>query len=303
MAGLMTSRQVVLCLVDPQNDFQQLLLAEAQAAARRASLELVAHFSGHELMAQLKQIQSALDGAPRPAAVLVMAIRDPALLRVTRDALQKGIAWIFLNRTEGDLEPLRREFPGVPLSTVCVDEVETGRIQGRQARELRSRGRILYVQGSSRSLAARDRSAGMQEAIAGSGLELAGVDGSWTTASAHEAVRSWLRIAGAGKAPVDLIACQNDAMALGALAALAEASAALGRPELARIPVLGCDGTVELGQKLVREGRLQATVVLPRPGAAAVNWVALWLVRRQAPPGLDMLAAESYPPLGSLPRS
>jgi ABC-type sugar transport system substrate-binding protein len=264
----------------------------------------VANFSGHELMAQLKQTQAALGATPAPAAVLVMAIRDQALLRVARDALEQGTAWIFLNRTEGDLEPLRREFPQAPLSTVCVDEVETGRIQGRQARALRSRGRILYVQGSSRSLAARDRAAGMQEAIAGTGLELAGVDGSWTTDAAHEAVRGWLRVAGAGsKAPVELIACQNDAMALGALAALSEASASLGRPELARIPVLGCDGTLELGQKLVREGRLLATVVLPRPGAAAVNWVARWLDQRQIPPALDMLAPESYPPLDALPRS
>jgi ABC-type sugar transport system substrate-binding protein len=56
-----------------------------------------------------------------------------------------------------------------------------------------------------------------------------------------------------------------------AVAALREVSAELGQPELARLPVVGCDGTPEGGQALVRGGELAGTVVLPVTSGPAVE--------------------------------
>ncbi len=110
----------------------------------------------------------AADAASRTSALLVMAVRDHGLSRVVREAADAGVHFVFLNATEDDLDAVRREAGPATVTVVCPDEVETGRVQGRQLRALVPAGRrVLYVQGNPRSLAARQRTAGMQEATAG----------------------------------------------------------------------------------------------------------------------------------------
>jgi ABC-type sugar transport system substrate-binding protein len=113
-------------------------------------------------------------------------------------------------------------------------------------------------------------------------------------------VRDWLRLGSSTRRPFDLVACQNDHMAAGVLEALAEGAREMGHPEIARTPVTGCDGAPDVGQRLVREGRLAATVVLPRVAGPAVQMVAGVLQQGTRPAPVATLAAESFPPLGEL---
>ncbi len=298
------AKRIALSLVDPDNDFQQLLHKDAQEAARRLGLGLSVHFSGHDLSAQLKQLDALLAATPRPDAMLVLAVRDRGLDRAASSALRAGTSWAFLNRTEDDVEALRRlAAPGATAFTVCADELETGRIQGRQFRTLlahRPGAKVLYVQGSRRSLAARDRTAGMQEATRGSGLEVVLLEGGWSAAEAKEAVRRWLSVAARGGGRFDLVGCQNDQIAVGTRAAFAEVAAELARPDLARVPITGCDGTPQLGQRLVSQGELAATVVLPRSSGPAVELSARAVTGGSAPPSLTLLEPASFPRLPEL---
>lgn len=300
----MPTKSLALCLVDPANDFQQLLQKDAEEAARRASASLVVRFSGHDLAAQLKELDAVVAGTPRPDAILVLAVRDRGLDRVARDAVKAGISWAFLNRTEDDVEALRAAAaPGVTACTVCADELETGRIQGRQFRALLARrpgAKALYVQGSRRSLAARDRTSGMEEAVKGSGLEVVLLEGGWSAAEAKDAVRRWLGIAARGAGRLDLVGCQNDQIALGTLEAFAEMARELGRPGLAQVPVTGCDGTPQLGQRLVREGKLRATVALARSAGPAVELLARAVTGGGPPPPITPLKGVSFPAEGAL---
>ena len=187
------------------------------------------------------------------------------------------------------------------ISTVCPDEVETGRVQGRQMRALVPAGRrVLYIQGSPRSLASRQRTAGMQEATAGAPFEVVLAGGDWNPAFASRTVREWLRFAVGGRRPFDLVACQNDHMAGGALEALAAAAAESGQKDVGAIPVTGCDGAPDIGQKMVRDGRLVATVVLPRVAGPAVDEIAALLASGTRPAPVITHAATSFPPLGDL---
>ena len=77
----MPIRSLALCLVDPANDFQQLLQKDAEEAARRASVSLVVRFSGHDLAAQLRELDAVVAGAPRPDAILVLAVYRLAVRR------------------------------------------------------------------------------------------------------------------------------------------------------------------------------------------------------------------------------
>jgi ABC-type sugar transport system substrate-binding protein len=293
---------VALALVDPTNDFQRLLEADAAAEARKAGVVLDTHFLGESFTEQLGGLKRLIgDPERRPDALVVMAVRDQGLARVVREAAAAGIHWVFLNATEDDLDAVRREFPAPVVATVCPDEAETGRVQGRQLRALVPRsGRVLYLQGSSRSLASRQRTAGMQEATAGAPFEVVLAGGDWSPDFAARTVREWLRFAAGGRRPFDLVACQNDHMAGGALEALAAAAQESGRPEIARIPVIGCDGAPDTGQKMVREGRLAATVVLPRVAGPALGIVARLLAGGERPGPLVTFTATSFPPLPEL---
>jgi ABC-type sugar transport system substrate-binding protein len=287
---------VALWLVDPANEFQQMLKVEAELACRKAQLSLEVYFTGDDLGSQVSQIRSALE-SPQPAhAAIVLATRDRGLSGCVRAAARAGISWVYLNRSEDDLEPIRREFPKVAIATVTADEVETGRIQGRQFRALVPReGLVLYVQGGTRSAVARDRTAGMLEATADAPFEVSRLEGGWDPSAARDAVRRWVTIVAPGNVRVDLVGCQNDPIAVAAIEALQDAAHALGRDELAHIPVTGCDGTPAVGQRLVREGTLAATVVLPNWGGAAVDGLARFFHQGEKPSAMTLLTPVSFP--------
>jgi ABC-type sugar transport system substrate-binding protein len=296
------SARATLVLVDERNPFQRLLSSEAHAAARRHGLELETAFTGDSFSEQTAVLRRlvAREASARPA-VLVMAVRDHGLARVVGETAAAGVHFVFLNATEDDLEAVRREAGAATITVVCPDEVETGRVQGRQLRVLVPAGRrVLYVQGSPRSLAARERTAGMQEVVTGSEIEVAVAGGDWSPAQAARTVREWLRFAVGGRRPFDLVACQNDDMAGAVVEALAEAAAEAAQPEVARIPVTGCDGAPDVGQRMVREGRLAATVVLPRVAAPAIEVVARLLQSGERPDPQIFHNATSFPPLEEL---
>jgi ABC-type sugar transport system substrate-binding protein len=294
--------RIVLALVDETNSFQRLLKADAEAAARRAGLEIETLFTGESLAEHLGALRRLIIAPERrPRALLVMAVRDHGLEKVVREAAAAGVHFVFLNAVEDDLDAVRREFPAVCVSTVCPDEVETGRVQGRQMCALVPAGRrVLYIQGSPRSLASRQRTAGMQEATTGTPFEIGLAGGDWSPAFAGRTVKEWLRFAVGGRRPFDLVCCQNDHLAGGALEALAAAAEDAKQPDLARIPVIGCDGAPEVGQKMVRDGRLAATVVLPRVAGPAVDEIAAFLARGEKPAPVITHAATSFPPLPDL---
>ena len=290
----MSDQAIALCLVDPHNDFQQMLRADAEAAAKKAGLKLDVHFSGHDLPAQLNTIRHCIDAKPR--AILVLATRDKGLARSARDAVRAGIAFVYLNRTEDDLAETQKEHPGTPVTVICADELETGRIQGRLFRAiLPDGGTVLYVQGSKRSLAARDRTAGMEEAVRDSKLEVVTLEAGWSADEARQAVRNWLGIVARGNKRIDLVGCQNDQIAIGALDALRIVASDVNRPELGKVPVVGCDGTPTVGQKMVNDGQLAATVVLPRSVGAAIERMARYIQNNEVPPPLVTLAGSPYP--------
>jgi ABC-type sugar transport system substrate-binding protein len=131
----------------------------------------------------------------------------------------------------------------------------------------------MYVQGSVRSLTARYRTEGMQEAVRGSGIDVTLVAAGWSTEEAYTAVYNRIKLLGQIHAHIDLIGCHTDQLAVGAMKALDQVAAELKQPEIANIPVAGCDATEELGQRLVQNGRMVASISHPRVAGPAVEAV------------------------------
>jgi len=119
------------------------------------------------------------------------------------------------------------------------------------------------------------------------------ISGDWTAAGAQWAVSSWLGVDENREVRFDLVAAQNDEMALGAREALATQ-----RPEWSG-PFTGCDGLVNLGQRYVREGQLAATVVKATTAGPGVELVATFIRGAPVPPQL-VLAPASFPSLDEL---
>jgi ABC-type sugar transport system substrate-binding protein len=296
----MTQKKVALLLVE-HSDFQEQLRRDAEEAAARARLVLDVYVTGLDFASQLKQISELIHSPNPPSAIVVLPVRDQGLTRSARTAVKAGISWVFLTRTDDDLSEIQPDAaPGTVASLVCPDEVETGRIQGRQyAALLPQGGKVLYVQGSARSLTARSRTDGMQEAIKDTAIDVTPLAAGWSTEEAYKAVYDRLKLLGQIHGRVDLIGCQTDQIAVGALKALDQVAVDLRQPEIADIPVAGCDATAELGQRLVKNGRMVASISLPRVAGPAVEAVARHLSGVAMPPTTFFMGT-SYPPIDQL---
>jgi ABC-type sugar transport system substrate-binding protein len=302
----MASGRVALCLVDSGNEFQQVARHDAEAAARQVGLDIETHWSGAKLSVQLAQLRELVDSPTPPSAILVMAVRDQGLSRIAGDAAKAGIHWVFLNRSEDNVESLRVQHPGLALCQVYPDEVETGRVQASLIEALLpDGGRVLQVQGSMRSVAARDRTAGTSATLDSGRFKLVPLEAGWTEDEGYGALAGWLRVAVRANMRLDVVACHNDLLGKGARRALEDVARDLGKPEVATVPIVGCDGTPAVGQAMVMQGQMAATVVLPRSSGPAVKIVHRALSGQGLPDAVVTLHATPFPDpaeLGPRPR-
>ena len=290
---------ISLFLADESNEHQELVLADARRAAENVGLTLETGSADNQITVQIRQVYAAInkDPARRTRAILIMPVRDNSLNRVASDAVKAGIGWVCLHRKMDYLDELRQSFPNLPLATVGPDQMEVGRIQARQFRTILPKGgHVLYVKGNLANSSSQLRLSGLMEGLQGSGIDAGDtLSGNWTTEDAERVVEGWLRMVLSGSSRLDLIGCQNDAMAVGARNALESVASYLRRPEIARIPVTGVDGLPGRGQKLVNDGTLAATVIVPSSGSPAVQLVVQALLKKENTPREISLQPLSYP--------
>lgn len=297
----MRRRGIALFLRSLDNDYQQRLRDDALTAGKRFGFTVTVLAAQNDAARQTSQIQAAVDKADAGdlAAVLVSPVRDEALEGVARATAAAGAGWVVLNREGGYVETLRAEFDGMPIFGVTPDQTGIGHIQAQQLRVLLPRGgRIVCLTGPARTFSAQRRLDGMREAL-DPDYGLTVLESDWTTEGARLLLDGWLGGVDARELP-DAVCAQNDEMALGARQALRDASTRLARPDLAAVPITGCDGSPGLGQRLVREKRLWATVALPSAAGPAVDWLARWRDGGEAPPSHVTLPVSSFPELSKI---
>jgi ABC-type sugar transport system substrate-binding protein len=296
---MVMAQRLSLFLEHASNPYVQQLREEVDREALQHGY-FVEPFFADDRFLQIKQLYSVIHGevAQRPRAILVHAGFD-GLDRIARAALSRGIDWICLHHRAGDLEALRREFPGRTVALVAPDQREIGRHQARLAERLAPGGRLLYVQGSAQNASTHERLAGFSEFINPQREILGVVDGNWTLEDSQIAVSRWLNVMTASFGRLDAVVAQNDAMAAGTTLALRAAAERLHRPDLAAVPLIGCDGVREAGMKLVDDGQLAATVLLRDIGTYAVRATAERLQGHVAPTEV-IVPTHAYPTLESV---
>ncbi len=291
--------KVLLALITRDNDYQREQASVAEATARRFGMDLRLVYAESDAIAQTQQLFAALRAGPsdRPDVIIVEPV-GTAMPQVAKAAVSGGVGWVVLNRDPEDLVQLRAT-SSAPVGRVLQDNVEVGRIQGRQfAALLPSGGTVLYIEGPANEVS-RDRRAGMHETLpANIGIQT--VRGKWTQESAFQAVSTRLELQWSQAPDVGIIGCQNDAMAMGARKAVEALTSVDRREQWLKIPFTGCDGVPATGQVWVQGGLLAATIVTPVLSGMALEMVAEAVSTGTQMPERTLAKPVSYPQLEAL---
>jgi len=294
--------RVVVSLITQDNDYQVEQAAAAEDAARRLGVDIEVLYADADSIQQSQQILKYVQAAPdaRPDGIIFEPVGGLALPQVGRAAVSAGIAWVVLNREVEYVKQLRSAFK-VPVFIVAVDNLEAGRIQGRQMGALLPNGgSVLYIQGPSDADASKLRTAGMYE-TKHANIQVKTMKGNWTEASAFKAITAWLRLSTSQQSHIDVIVAQNDAMAAGAKKAFQQFSyEGEGRDRWVSLPFLGVDGVSKTGQAWVRSSVLAATVVTPPMAGTALEMLVRALQTGTMPPETTLVTPHSFPETASL---
>ena len=293
--------QFLVSLTTNDNDYQVEQARAADLAAKKCNVDVQIAYANNDAIKQSTQILSAVQAAPeeRPSAIIFEPVGGTALPQVASAAVNAGIGWVVLNRDANYLSELRRD-TRTPVFGVSSDHVEIGRIQGRQcAALLPTGGSVLYIQGPSENSAAKERTLGMQEAKRAN-IHLITLKAQWTEESSQRTVRSWLKLSTSQKANIDLVAAQDDSMAIGARKAFQELPSELDRDRWLNLPFLGCVGLPGTGQVWVRSGLLTATVFIPPNAGQAIEMLVEAFQQGKTPPERALTTAASVPSLEAL---
>jgi ribose transport system substrate-binding protein len=300
----MKKLRFILSLTNNDNDYQIEQAAAAEQAGRRRGVEVEIIHAENDSVTQsqqlLKIIQSRSDGLPD--GIIFEPVGGTALPQVARAAAIAGIGWVVLNRDVEYIPELRKAYR-VPAFCITSDHEEIGRIQGRQLGAILPKGgSVLYIQGPSESLAAKQRTFGMYETKPAE-VQVKLMKAQWTEASAHRMVSSWLRLSTSQQTHLDLIAAQDDSMALGARKAFEEEPNLPARERWLKLPYIGCDGLPNSGQTWVRRGLLTATIFVPPNAGTAVEMLVEAIQNGTMPVERSLIAPVSIPALDVLAAS
>jgi ribose transport system substrate-binding protein len=296
----MPELRFILSLTNADNDYQIEQAAAAEHAAKRLHVDLEIIQANNDAITQSQQLLRIIQSRSesRCDAILFEPVGGTAMVQAARAAAAAGIGWAVLNRDVEYLTEIRTAFR-VPAFSVTSDHKEIGRIQGRQiARLLPSGGAVLSVQGPAESLAAKQRASGMFEAMPAD-VQLKITRAAWTEASAYRVVSSWLRLPTSQRCPVDLVAAQDDSMAMGARKAFQEITGE-SQERWSSLLFLGCDGLPNSGQAWVRKRFLAATIYSPPNAGKAIEMMVNAVQASAMPPEQTLIAPLSYPALDAL---
>ena len=291
----------LISLTNNDNDYQMEQAASAQQAAQKLGVDLRIVYADNDSITQSQQILQVIQSHSdaHPDAIIFEPVGGTALPHVARASAAAGIGWVVLNRDAEYIGELRKAHR-VPLFAITSDHEEIGRIQGRQlAAILPHAGSVLYIQGPSESLAAKQRTSGMYETKPIE-IQVKLMKANWTEAGAMRAVSSWLRLSTSQKSNIDVIAAQDDSMALGARKAFQELSPGPARDRWLGLPYLGCDGLPASGQAWIKQGLLTATVYNPPNTGLAVEMMVKALQSGNLPAERTLTQPSSIPALNTL---
>jgi ABC-type sugar transport system substrate-binding protein len=282
------------------NDYQQRLKELGLREAKKQGFEIAIESASNDGNKQVEQIRAALKnaGTTKLVAVLVSTVRDDVLPDVVREVAEAGIDFALLN--EGTfIDEIRAQYANRAIFIVTPDQSEIGRIHGRQVRALvGDKGKVLCVTGPMHTVIAQRRLNGLKEILTDS-YNVIELNADWTSERARMEVERWANELATDTELPGMFVAHNDEMALGVRQALRDAASRKDLP-LGNAPITGCDGSQTFGQRLVRESRIKATVIMPPGSGVAIEWISRVRNHSELPPVRVIQPVTSFPAVGSL---
>src|SRR6202521_3160048 len=291
----------LVSLTTSDNDYQIEQAQSAEQAANKLGVEVQIVFADNDAISQSTQVLKAIQSpeATRPNGIIFEPVGGTALPQVAQAAVSAGIGWAVLNWDASYIADLRKAAVA-PVFGLTSDHMEIGRIQGRQFKTLLPHGgSVLYIQGPSENSAAKERTLGMRETKPAN-IQITLLKAQWTEGSSTRSVRSWLKLGTSQRAAIDLVAAQDDSMAMGARKAFEELTNELEKERWLDLPFTGCDGLPETGQSWVRSGILAATVFVPPNTGQALEMFVQAIQHGKQPPERALTMPASIPALDEL---
>lgn len=290
----MKKLRFLLSLTNHDNDYQIEQSSAAEQAGRRLGVDLEIVYAGNDGIVQSQQLLSSIQSttAPRPDAIIFEPAGSTAHPQIAHAAAVAGIGVVLLDRDADYIAELRR-LSHVPAFAITSNHEEIGQIQGQQlSAVLPSGGNVLYIQGPSESLAAKQRYTGLLQSKPNS-VQLRVLKAHWTEASAYKTVLSWLRLSTSRQAQIEAVCAQDDSMAMGARKAFEGCRERLQQWQ--QMPFLGCDGLPKTGQEWVRRNLLTATIVVPPNADLAIEMMMKSIASGTPPPQRTFTIAKPVP--------
>ncbi len=210
---------------------------------------------------QTNQIQNFIaSGVDVMILNLVQASSAPQVTDMCKEA---GIPVVYINREPDTAEEERWASEGIAATYVGADARQSGTYQGEEIAETENKGDIngdgkvsyIMVQGDPENVDAQYRTEFSVKALTDAGVEVEELllqRGDWDQAKGQQIVQDALTQFGD---KIEVVFCNNDAMALGALQAIDAA----GRKVNEDIYLVGVDALTEAVQNVV-EGKMTGTV-------------------------------------------
>lgn len=291
---------LLVSLTNNDNDYQQEQAAAAEKTARRLGVDVKIIHANNDALVQSQQLLQYVQGSgvAKPDAIMFEPAGGTAFPQVARAAAAAGIGWVVLNFDVDYILDLRRQYK-VPMCAITSDHEEVGKIQGQQfAALLPDGGSALYIEGPANSVAAKQRTSGMNRSKPAN-ISVKAIRANWTEESAYKAVSSWLRLQTSHQSRIDVVGAQDDSMAMGARRAFSEIAEG-ERARWMKIPLTGCDGMPKTGQAWVRNGSLAATIYIRPNTDLAIEMLAEVFQSGSSLPDRKVTDPESIPSLAEL---
>ena len=199
---------------------------------------------------------------------LVQASSAPEITDMCKEA---GIPVVYINREPDATEEERWESEGLNATYVGCDARQSGTYQGEEILETANKGDInsdgkvsyIMIQGDPENVDAQYRTEFSVKALTDAGMEVEELlkqRGDWDQAKAQQIAQDALNQYGD---KIEVVFCNNDAMALGALQSIQQANRTVGKD----IYLVGVDALAEAVQDVL-DGNMTGTVLNDDVGQA-----------------------------------
>lgn len=263
--GDLASKKVGVCIYQFSDNFMTLFRTELEnyLIAQGFSKDNITIVDGQNDQAtQTGQIDNFIND--KVDVLIVNPVNSSSAETITDKVVEAGIPLVYINREPSADEEKRWEDNGWKVTYVGCDARQSGTMQGEmivdlglEAVDLNGDGKIQYimVEGDPENVDAQYRTEFSVKALTDAGFEvecLSDQVGNWQQAEAQQIVANAL---GQYTTDVEVVFCNNDAMALGALQAIDAAGRTVGTD----IYLVGVDALSEALENVIA-GTMTGTV-------------------------------------------